>query len=363
MNTANTYTSSSLGGEAAAHGSVSIVILNWNGSAMMRKYLPSIVANSGDAEVVVADNASSDDSLEMLAREFPTVRVVTLDRNWGFADGYNKSFAKYEEENKAENRPLPEYYVLLNSDVRVGEGWLNAMTAYMDAHPEVAACQPKLLSDVNPEYFEYAGACGGYMDKYGYPFCRGRVFGTVEKDCGQYDDVAEVLWATGACLMVRREDYWQVGGLDGRFFAHCEEIDFCWRLNMKGRKVVCVPQSVAYHLGGGTLPQGNPRKTYLNFRNNLTMLYKNLPQRRLRRVMLVRLFLDYVAALQMLLLNRSVGEFKAVFKARRDFQKWKQEFKGDRELIQQSATVDYPDGIKDYSVLFRYYVRGKKTMA
>ena len=360
MNTDNTYTvPSHLGG----HGGVSIVILNWNGSAMMRRYLPTVVANSGDAEVVVADNASTDDSLDMLAREFPSVRVVTLERNWGFADGYNKAFAKYEEENRAQGRPLPEYYVLLNSDVRVGGGWLDAMTSYMDSHSEVAACQPKLLSDARPEYFEYAGACGGYMDKYGYPFCRGRVFGTVEKDRGQYDDVAEVLWATGACLMVRREDYWQAGGLDGRFFAHCEEIDLCWRLNMMGRKVVCVPQSVAYHLGGGTLPQGNPRKTYLNFRNNLTMLYKNLPRRRLRRVMLARLFLDYVAALQMLLLNRSVGEFKAVVRARRDFRRWRHDFRADREHIQQSAVVDYPGGIKDYSVLFRYYVRGKKTLA
>lgn len=350
------------GSPSVEQGAVSIVILNWNGSVMMQKYLPTVVANSGDAEVVVADNASTDDSLEMLAREFPMVRVVRLEKNWGFADGYNKAFAKYEEENKAQGKTLPRYYVLLNSDVRVGEGWLNAMTAYMDAHEEVAACQPKLLSDVRPTHFEYAGACGGYMDKYGYPFCRGRVFDTVEEDHGQYDDVTEVLWATGACLMVRREDYWQVGGLDGRFFAHCEEIDFCWRLNMRGRKVVCVPQSVAYHLGGGTLPQGNPRKTYLNFRNNLTMLYKNLPQRRLRRVMLVRMLLDYVAAFQMLLLGGGVGDFKAVLKARRDFKKWKHQFKHDREQIQQTAIVGYPNSIKDYSVLYRYYLRGKKTM-
>ena len=333
---------------------LAIVILNWNGQKMLEKYLPSVVNYSrSDATVIVADNASTDNSVDWLKVHYPDVKLILLDKNWGFAEGYNKALKQVDA----------EYYLLLNSDVEVFHEWLTPMLEFMDSRPDVAACQPKLLSVYDRDSFEYAGACGGYLDKYGYPFCRGRVFGTVEKDCGQYDDVAEVLWATGACLMVRREDYWQVGGLDGRFFAHCEEIDFCWRLNMKGRKVVCVPQSVVYHLGGGTLPQGNPRKTYLNFRNNLTMLYKNLPQRRLRRVMLVRLFLDYVAALQMLLLNRSVGEFKAVFKARRDFKKWKQEFKSDRELIQQSATVDYPDGIKDYSVLYRYYVRGKKTMA
>lgn len=339
---------------------IAIVILNWNGAGMMRKYLPSVVANSDKAEVVVADNGSTDESLEMLRKDFPQVRIITLSKNWGFADGYNKSFEKYEEENKACGIALPDYYLLLNSDVRVGEGWLDAMLAYMDAHDDVAACQPKLLSDVNPENFEYAGACGGFIDKYGYPYCRGRVFDTVEKDSGQYDDVADILWATGACLMVRREDYWAVGGLDGRFFAHCEEIDFCWRLNMKGRKVVCVPQSVAYHYGGGTLPQGNPRKTYLNFRNNLTMLYKNLPSSRLRRVMFMRMLLDYVAAFQMLLIGRSLGDFKAVIKGRRDFRRWKKDFRKDREQIQGAANVKEPKGVTSLSILWQYYVKGKK---
>ena len=337
-----------------------IVILNWNGSAMMQKYLPSVIKNSGDAEVVVADNASTDDSLQMLASNFPSVRVVTLDRNWGFADGYNKAFAKYEEENKAQGKPLPEYYILLNSDVRVGEGWLDAMTSYMDAHKDVAACQPKLLSDVNPTHFEYAGACGGYIDKFGYPYCRGRIFDTVEEDHGQYDDVADVLWATGACLMVRREDYWSVGGLDGRFFAHCEEIDFCWRLNMMGKCIVCVPQSVAYHYGGGTLPKGNPRKTYLNFRNNLTMLYKNLPHESLSSVMRWRLLLDYVAAFQMLILGRSIGEFKAVIKGRRDFYRWKKEYDEMRKHIQDTAKEKIPKGVTSVSILWQYYIKGKK---
>ncbi len=337
-----------------------IIILNWNGSQMMRRYLPSVVANSGDAEVVVADNASTDDSLQMLSEKFPTVRIVTLDRNWGFADGYNKAFEKYETENNAQGVPLPDYYILLNSDVRVKPGWLDAMTDYMETHDDVAACQPKLLSDERPEWFEYAGACGGYLDKYGYPYCRGRVFDTVEMDHGQYDTVTDVLWATGACLMVRRTDYWAVGGLDGRFFAHNEEIDLCWRLNMMGRRVVCMPQSVAYHLGGGTLPQGNPRKTYLNFRNNLTMLYKNLPSGRLHRVMLMRMLLDYVAALQMLVLGRSLGDFKAVVRARRDFHRWKKDFKAERERIQKEAAVAEPKGITPIFLLWNYYARGRK---
>lgn len=339
---------------------IAIVILNWNGAAMMQKYLPSVVANSGEAEVVVADNGSTDNSLQMLASGFPSVRIVTLDRNYGFADGYNKAFAKYEEENKVQGKALPEYYILLNSDVRVGEGWLDAMTSYMDAHKDVAACQPKLLSDVDPTHFEYAGACGGFIDKFGYPYCRGRIFDTIEEDRGQYDDVADILWATGACLMVRREDYWNVGGLDGQFFAHCEEIDFCWRLNMQGKRVVCVPQSVAYHYGGGTLPKGNPRKTYLNFRNNLTMLYKNLPNETLRSVMHWRFLLDYVAAFQMLILGRSIGEFKAVIKGRRDFYRWKKEYGKVRQHIQSTAKEKRPMGVTSVSILWQYYIKGRK---
>lgn len=340
-----------------------IVILNWNGSAMMQKYLPSVVNYSHGAEVVVADNGSTDDSLRMLKQEFPTVRVIALDRNYGFAEGYNKAFEKYEDENKSQGKPLPDYYILLNSDVRVEQGWLNAMTAYMDENKDAAACQPKLLSDVKPTHYEYAGACGGYLDRYGYPYCRGRIFDVVEKDNGQYEDVADILWATGACLMVRRNDYWTVGGLDGRFFAHNEEIDFCWRLNMAGKRVVCVPQSTAYHYGGGTLPQGNPRKTYLNFRNNLTMLYKNLPASELKKVMRIRLFLDYVAAFQMLILGHSYGDFKAVIKARKDFHKWKKDFKADRERIQSKAIVAKPKSITTFSILWQYYVKGHKRFS
>lgn len=332
---------------------LAIVILNWNGSEMMKKYLPSVLKYSPRAEVIVADNASTDDSLKMLARDFPDVRTIVLSKNWGFADGYNKALKQVKA----------EYYLLLNSDVRVEEGWLDAMMDYMRKNPDVAACQPKLLSDTSPERFEYAGACGGFIDAYGYPYCRGRVFDTVEKDRGQYDTVMEVLWATGACLLIRSADYWNAGGLDGRFFAHNEEIDLCWRLNIMGRKVVCVPKSRAYHLGGGTLPKGNPRKTYLNFRNNLTMLYKNLPEKELHRVMRMRTFLDYLAALQMLILGRSLGDFKAVIKARRDFRKWKKEFKSDRDRIQKDCCVEYVPGKTTFSVLAQYYVHGVKIFS
>jgi GT2 family glycosyltransferase len=335
---------------------------------MMQKYLPSVIEHSKgkdntDVEVIVADSGSTDDSIEMLHREFPAVRIVTLDRNYGFAEGYNKAFEKLDKENKEQQKPLPDYYLLLNSDVTVKAEWLMPMLDYMQEHSEVAACQPKLLSDVNPKMFEYAGACGGFIDKYGYPYCRGRIFNTVEEDCGQYDEPKEIMWATGACLLIRRQDYCNCGGLDSRFFAHNEEIDLCWRLNLMGRKVVCVPQSVAYHYGGGTLPQGNPRKAYLNFRNNLTMLYKNLPDEELQSVMRWRTLLDYIAALQMLILGRSYGEFKAVLKARSDFKAWKKDFLADRTRIQSNAIVNSPAGRTPISILWQYYVKGKKIFS
>ena len=247
---------------------VAIVILNWNGCEMLRKYLPSVIQYSREeATVYVADNASSDDSLEMLREHFPEVKLIVLEKNWGFAEGYNQSLKQIEA----------EYFLLLNSDIEVTHHWLTPMIEYLDSHQEVAACQPKLLSIFDRDCFEYAGASGGFLDRFGYPFCRGRIFETVESDNGQYDTPADILWATGAALMIRAKDYWQVGGLDARFFAHNEEIDLCWRLRIMGRRIVCLPDSQAYHVGGGTLPKGNPMKTFLNFRNNLTMLYKCLP--------------------------------------------------------------------------------------
>lgn len=330
----------------------SIVILNWNGSNMLKKFLPSVLACSANAEVVVADNASTDGSLDLLRSSFPEVRLIVLDRNYGFAEGYNKAL----EQVKA------QYYVLLNSDVEVGEGWLQPLVAFLDKHADYCACQPKLRAYHAPDSFEYAGASGGFLDRYGYPFCRGRLFSTVEKDEGQYDAIADVLWATGACLVIRSDDYWRAGGLDARFFAHNEEIDLCWRLRLAGRRIACVPESTVWHVGGGTLPKSNPMKTYLNFRNNLTMLYKNLSEQELKKVMRVRRVLDYVAALQMLLTGKP-GEMKAVIKARRDFAKWKPLFRQDRLLIQNSRKVDRIAEIYPGSLLACYYLRGKKLFS
>ncbi len=332
---------------------IAVVILNWNGRKMLERYLSNVLTYSQeDATVVVADNASTDDSVEWLRQHHPDVPLIVLEKNWGFADGYNQALAHIEA----------EYYVLLNSDVEVTHHWLTPLVEFMDSHADVAACQPKLLAVHDHDSFEYAGACGGFIDRYGYPFCRGRIFDTVEQDNGQYDTAAEVFWATGACLMVRSNDYWEVGGLDGRFFAHNEEIDLCWRLRQRGRKVYCLPDSQVYHVGGGTLPKSNPHKTYLNFRNNLTMLYKNLPDNEWHKVSRMRLVLDYVAALKMLLLEHNVGEFKAVLRARKDFHRWKHDFDDDRRTILSGRVEKSPLACRQpYSILWQYYMKGKKN--
>lgn len=333
---------------------VAIVILNWNGAKMLHQYLPTVLNYSRDEAVVyVADNASTDDSLKLLRSEFPECKTIVLDKNWGFADGYNKALQQIEA----------EYYLLLNSDIEVTHHWLTPMIEFMDVHPEVAACQPKLLSIYNKDMFEYAGASGGFLDRYGYPFCRGRIFDTVEEDNGQYDYATEILWATGAALMIRSKDYWEVGGLDGRFFAHCEEIDLCWRLCIRGRKIYCLPESYVYHVGGGTLPKSNPMKTFLNFRNNLTMLYKNLPNDELRHVMRWRWFLDYLAAWQTLLMNCNWGDFKAIYRARRAYKHWRKDFDADREKIQASRVGASVPQRRSFSLLWQYYVMGHKCFS
>ena len=288
---------------------VSIIILNWNGSKLLRKYLPSVVKyTDGDiADVIVADNGSTDESLQILREEFPTVRVIAFDQNHGFAKGYNLAISHIDT----------PYCLLLNDDVRVTEHWLEPMLEYMEAHPEVGAMQPKLLSDRCQQSFEYAGACGGFLDRFGYPFCRGRIFDTTENDRGQYDDVARIMWATGACLMMRTDVYSKAGGLDELFFAHMEEIDLCWRVRNLGYDIVCLPQSRVYHYGGGSLAMGNPRKTKLNFRNSLLMLYKNLPRSRRRSVIVKRLLLDGVAAINFLL-HGEVMQVKAIWDAHRE---------------------------------------------
>ena len=288
----------------------SVIILNWNGAEMLRTYLPSVVAHTTlpDVEIIVADNGSTDNSLEVLRTEFPNVNTIVLDQNYGFAEGYNRAI----------NQVDSQYVVLLNSDVEVTEGWLESMLAYLDANADVASVQPKIRSYLNRDYFEHAGAAGGFVNALGYPYCRGRILWKVEQDKGQYDTITDVDWTSGACMCVRTNVYKELGGLDASFFAHMEEIDLCWRMRNAGWRLVCLPQSVVYHLGGGSLHYDSPRKTYLNHRNNLIMIKKN--KKHPIGVLFVRFFLDYAAACLYLLQGRW-GAFKAVFQARRDYHK------------------------------------------
>lgn len=328
-----------------------VVILNYNGAGMLRRFLPSVIKYSPEASIYVADNGSSDESCDVVRNEFPAVKLMVLDHNYGFAEGYNRALAQVDE----------EYAVLLNSDVEVTRGWLSPMTQFLDSNPEVAACQPKLLSFKQKDFFEYAGAAGGFIDKWGYTFCRGRIFNTVERDSGQYDDTTDVFWATGAALMIRNEVYKNNGGLDGRFFAHMEEIDLCWRLRSRGYRIACVPQSHVYHVGGATLKKENPQKTYLNFRNNLLMIYKNAPDCQLKKIMLFRKVFDNVAALKFLA-SGDYAAFKAVRKARRDFKAMRRSGydKARAENMKLAVTTRIPEVLKS-SILYKYYLGFKHT--
>ena len=333
---------------------ISVVILNWNGVSMLQKFLPKVVEYSQgeEVEVCVADNGSTDESVVWLQTYCPDVRLIVLGKNYGFADGYNMALQQVEA----------EYVILLNSDVEVTPHWLDPLMEYMDAHPEVAACQPKIRSERNKALFEYAGASGGYLDKYGYPFCRGRIFDVVEEDKGQYDTIQSIFWATGAALFIRLKDYQKAGGLDGRFFAHMEEIDLCWRLRSRGRQLVCIPQSTVYHVGAATLKKENPRKTFLNFRNNLLMLYKNLPEKELKRVMFVRQVLDGVAALVFLLKGEKEAA-RAVLQARKEFKRIRPDFETSRaENMEKAVSAVIPERV-DYSILWKYHAGRKKVFS
>ena len=331
---------------------VAVVILNWNGEKYLQQFLPILTKYTPDTdvEIIVADNASTDSSLQVMKDYFPAIRTIVLDRNYGFAGGYNKALEQVDA----------DYYVLLNSDVEVTDNWLSPMLNFMNENENVAACQPKIRSYYNRTSFEHAGASGGFIDQYGFPFCRGRVFGVVEEDKGQYDDNIDVFWATGACLMVRSKVFWKVGALDSEFFAHMEEIDLCWRLKSRGYRVVCVPGSIVYHIGGGTLHVDSPHKIYLNFRNNLLLLYKNLPTDLLRRTMFWRRIFDYSAAFQFILTGKFQNA-KSVFRARSDYKKMLPDFLEKRnENILYSTNLNIAEIYLD-SIVFSYFLKNKRT--
>jgi GT2 family glycosyltransferase len=327
-----------------------VVILNYNGEKLLQQFLPSVIRHSPEAEVIVADNGSTDRSVEMLKRDFPEVRLILLPKNYGFCGGYNRAL----EQVKADQ------YVLLNSDVEVTPGWLTPMIALLDSDQTIAAVQPKILSYHHKTLFEYAGAAGGFIDAYGYPFCRGRIFDQVEEDHGQYADQRRIFWATGACMMIRAGIYHQFGGLDEDFFAHMEEIDLCWKIHRTFRKVYYCGTSTVYHVGAGTLGYDSPRKTFLNFRNNLSLIFKHLNTGEVYVKLPLRLVLDWVASLVFLVKGKPQNaaavikaHFHFMLNIRRDYQKRKQ---------LQTAYPGYSrDEISKNLIIVGYYLQGKRS--
>ncbi|MFN8310310.1 MAG: glycosyltransferase family 2 protein [Chitinophagales bacterium] len=332
-----------------AQHKVAVVILGWNGKKFLEQFLPSVVSNSaGEGFVVVyADNASSDGSVEFVKEQFPTVEIIETGANLGFAGGYNAALKQVNA----------EYYVLLNQDVEVAPNWLLPLVRVLDSNSNIAAAQPKLRAFADRNAFEYAGASGGYVDFLGFAFCRGRVFDFIEKDSGQYDTTVPIFWASGAALFIRASVYHEAGGLDEDFFAHQEEIDLCWRVLRLGYQIMAVPESVVYHVGGGSLPQGNPRKTYLNFRNNLFLLLKNLPASALWWKLPLRLMLDVVAAYYSVLKNRNLNDFSAIAKAHLHF------FSSFNSMYVKRNKGVKAVNLYSKSVVWHYFIKGKKTFS
>lgn len=325
---------------------IAIVILNYNGRKFLEKFLPNVIECSKDvAEIIVADNASTDDSVDFLRNHYPDIRLIINDFNGGFATGYNLALRQVDA----------DYYALLNSDIEVTPHWIEPVIEVMESDERIAACQPKIMSYYDRNKFEYAGAAGGYIDKYGYPFCRGRLFQDLENDEGQYDDIKEVFWATGACLFVRAELYHKTGGLDDSFFAHMEEIDFCWRLKNLGYKIMYCPDSKIYHIGGGTLPKSSARKTYLNFRNNLSLLMKNLPKGTVFTTISYRFLLDWIAAFKFLF-DGSIADFFAVTKAHLSFLSKIRRISKER----RKHTHNKVSQIYNKNIVFKYFLEKKK---
>lgn len=323
---------------------IAVVILNWNGVKLLEQFLPSVVAYSEEATIYVADNASTDTSIEIIQSKFPQITIIKNEGNYGFAKGYNVALQQVEE----------DYYALVNSDIEVTENWLAPILSVFDNEANVGIIQPKILDYKNKAYFEYAGAAGGYIDQFGYPYCRGRMFDTLEKDQGQYNDDVDIFWASGACLFIRKDIYRKLNGFDDDFFAHQEEIDLCWRAFNLGYTARYTSKSVVYHVGGATLNEGNPRKTFLNFRNSLLMLTKNLPERKLFIILFLRLCLDGLAGIQFIL----KGKFKhcwAIVKAHFAFY----------GLINKTLKKRYPKIRSDYyrskSIIHQYFVKNGKV--
>ena len=325
---------------------ISVILLNYNGQKHLETFLPSVVQYTPSylADIVLADNASTDGSVAWVKENYPMIETMVFEKNFGFADGYNIAIGRVKT----------PYVVLLNTDVEVTKGWLLPMIEYFEAHSKVVAVQPKILQYKRKTHFEYAGACGGFMDIFGYPFCRGRIFDSVEEDKGQYDNPRKVFWATGACLMVRRVDFVDYGGFDENFFAHQEEIDLCWRINARGREVAVVPKSVVYHLGGGTLSMQDARKTYLNFRNNHFLLYKNLSFGRWVLLAIMRFFLDYMAALSFVARGK-MADAKAIVKARIDFLRMKRKIRPLRKKNMEHTICPSIPLVYHGSLLFQYH--------
>lgn len=329
-----------------------VVILNWNGKRHLEQFLGNAIkhSSSDDCRVYVADNGSSDDSCEYIRKNHPEAALLEMDRNHGFAGGYNEALKRIDS----------EYFVLLNSDVKVSPGWLGTVTEYMDNNLEVATCQPKILSYNDPDKFEYAGAAGGYIDKYGYPFCRGRIMNITEADNGQYDNIKQIFWASGACMFIRSSVWKETGGFDPDFFAHMEEIDLCWRINARGKKIMFIPASVVFHIGGGTLPYQSPAKVFYNFRNNLYLLYKNLPASALGPVLFKRRILDGIAAIRFLL-TFNIKAFRNVIKAHKAFYRHKRALKEKRKENVINEHVYSSKLVMNKSLIFNFYIKRKKT--
>lgn len=330
----------------------SVVILNWNGLPFLKKFLGDVMKYSLDqnTEVIIADNGSTDGSAEWLSANFKDAGFISTGQNLGFAGGYNYALKQIDS----------EYYVLLNTDIQVTEGWLSPLVRFMDENPDVASCQPKIRSYHQRDHFEYAGAAGGFIDKYGFTFCRGRIFGHVEKDFGQYDDAADIFWSTGACMIVRAKAWRECKGFDEDFFAHMEEVDLCWRFHNAGYRVCYLPQSFVYHVGGGSLPYESYLKTYLNFRNNLFLIYKNLPERDLHKILPARKNFNRLAAL-LFLLKGKTSNVKAIFRAHADFSKSLDKLREKRKLLRHNKEKDWGKLISNKSIVFEYFLKGNRT--